>query len=72
MLLIHDLVEIDAGDTYAYDEEAKKTELFALRKKSEIPILGAKAGVNKVNIKIDASRVTGLITGTANLDKVSL
>ena len=25
MLLIHDLVEIDAGDTYAYDEEAKKT-----------------------------------------------
>ena len=24
MLLIHDLVEIDAGDTYAYDEEAKK------------------------------------------------
>lgn len=26
MLLIHDLVEIDAGDTYAYDEEAKKTK----------------------------------------------
>ena len=25
MLLIHDIVEIDAGDTYAYDEEAKKT-----------------------------------------------
>lgn len=25
MLLIHDLVEIDAGDTYAYDEKAKKT-----------------------------------------------
>ena len=24
--LIHDLVEIDAGDTYAYDEEAKKTQ----------------------------------------------
>ena len=24
MLLIHDLVEIDAGDTYAYDEEGKK------------------------------------------------
>ena len=23
MLLIHDLVEIDAGDTYAYDEEGK-------------------------------------------------
>ena len=23
MLLIHDLVEIDAGDTFAYDEEAK-------------------------------------------------
>ena len=26
MLLIHDIVEIDAGDTYAYDEEAKNTE----------------------------------------------
>ena len=26
MLLIHDLVEIDAGDTYAYDEEEKKTQ----------------------------------------------
>ena len=26
VLLIHDLVEIDAGDTYAYDEEAKKTQ----------------------------------------------
>ena len=26
MLLIHDLVEIDAGDTYAYDCEAKKTQ----------------------------------------------
>lgn len=24
MLLIHDLVEIDAGDTYAYDEEGKR------------------------------------------------
>lgn len=26
MVLVHDLVEIDAGDTYAYDEEAKTTE----------------------------------------------
>ena len=26
MLLIHDIVEIDAGDTYAYDPEAKKTQ----------------------------------------------
>lgn len=26
MILIHDIVEIDAGDTYAYDEEAKKTQ----------------------------------------------
>ena len=26
MLLIHDIVEIDAGDTYAYDKEGKKTE----------------------------------------------
>ncbi len=26
MLLLHDIVEIDAGDTYTYDEEAKKTQ----------------------------------------------
>lgn len=26
MILLHDVVEIDAGDTYAYDEEAKKTQ----------------------------------------------
>lgn len=26
MLLLHDIVEIDAGDTYAYDEEGKQTQ----------------------------------------------
>lgn len=26
MILVHDLVEVYAGDTYAYDEEAKKTQ----------------------------------------------
>ncbi len=26
MLLIHDIVEIDAGDTFAYDEEGKKSQ----------------------------------------------
>ncbi len=26
MLLLHDIVEIDAGDTYAYDAEAKQTQ----------------------------------------------
>ncbi len=26
MCLLHDIVEIDAGDTYAYDEEGKKTQ----------------------------------------------
>ncbi len=26
MCLVHDIVEIDAGDTYAYDEEGKKTQ----------------------------------------------
>ncbi|MCD8396249.1 MAG: HD domain-containing protein [Lachnospiraceae bacterium] len=26
MLLLHDVVEIDAGDTYAYDEEGKKSQ----------------------------------------------
>ena len=35
MLLIHDLVEIDAGDTYAYDEEGKKTQAERERKAAE-------------------------------------
>ena len=26
MLLIHDIVEIDAGDTYAYESEGQKTQ----------------------------------------------
>lgn len=26
MILLHDVVEIDAGDTYAYDEDGKKTQ----------------------------------------------
>ena len=30
MLLIHDLVEIDAGDTYAYDENAKKLTEYSV------------------------------------------
>lgn len=35
MLLIHDLVEIDAGDTYAYDEEGKKTQKERERKAAD-------------------------------------
>ena len=35
MLLIHDIVEIDAGDTYAYDEEAKKTQKQREQKAAE-------------------------------------
>lgn len=35
MLLIHDIVEIDAGDTYAYDEEAKKTHKEREQKAAE-------------------------------------
>lgn len=35
MLLIHDLVEIDAGDTYAYDEEGKKTQRSREEKAAE-------------------------------------
>jgi len=27
MVIIHDIVEIDAGDTYIYDEEAKRTQV---------------------------------------------
>lgn len=35
MLLIHDLVEIDAGDTYAYDEEGKQTQAAREAKAAE-------------------------------------
>lgn len=35
MLLIHDIVEIDAGDTYAYDEDAKKTQKDREQKAAE-------------------------------------
>ena len=35
MLLVHDIVEIDAGDTYAYDEEGKKTQKERERKAAE-------------------------------------
>lgn len=35
MALIHDVVEIDAGDTYAYDEEAKKTQAAREAKAAE-------------------------------------
>lgn len=35
MLLTHDLVEIDAGDTYAYDEEGKKTKEAREQKAAE-------------------------------------
>lgn len=35
MLLLHDIVEIDAGDTYAYDEDAKKTQREREEKASE-------------------------------------
>lgn len=35
MLLIHDIVEIDAGDTYAYDENAKKSQSDREKKASE-------------------------------------
>lgn len=35
MLLLHDLVEIDAGDTYAYDEEGKKTQKQRERKAAD-------------------------------------
>lgn len=35
MCLIHDIVEIDAGDTYAYDEEAKKSQKIREEKAKE-------------------------------------
>ena len=35
MCLIHDVVEIDAGDTYAYDEESKRTQAERERRAKE-------------------------------------
>ncbi len=35
MCLLHDVVEIDAGDTYAYDEDAKKTQSEREKKAKE-------------------------------------
>ena len=35
LCLIHDIVAIEAGDTYAYDEEAKKTQAERERKAAE-------------------------------------
>lgn len=35
MCLLHDVVEIDAGDTYAYDEESKKTQADREQKAKE-------------------------------------
>ena len=35
MVLFHDVVEIDAGDTYAYDEEGKKTQTQREQKAAE-------------------------------------
>ena len=35
MVLFHDVVEIDAGDTYAYDEEGKKTQAEREQKAAE-------------------------------------
>lgn len=35
MVLFHDVVEIDAGDTYAYDEEGKKTQAAREQKAAE-------------------------------------
>lgn len=42
MLLIHDLVEIDAGDTYAYDEEERRHRLTG--RKSGRPDLWSSSG----------------------------
>lgn len=46
MTLIHDVVEIDAGDTYAYDEEAKKTQAERELKAADrlFGMLGAEQG----------------------------
>ena len=33
MLLIHDIVEIDAGDTYAYDEAGKATQAMSVSRR---------------------------------------
>ena len=42
MLLIHDLVEIDAGDTYCYDDEGRKDQRLREEKAAERPDMAGK------------------------------
>lgn len=66
MLLIHDLVEIDAGDTYAYDEEAKKTQRERELKGAERifgmlpPDQGENCALSGMNLKPGRRRKHGL------------
>ena len=50
MILVHDLVEIDAGDTYAYDEEANRTKEKREKKAAE-RIFGLLPGDQKEKMK---------------------
>ena len=62
MVLIHDVVEIDAGDSYAYDPEAQKSaperERKAAEAKSELAVHGGvyeRASYNPIHNKIQNS-----------------
>ena len=70
MLLIHDLVEIYAGDTFAYDEEAKKSqrqrEENAADRKEHIQEIA-----NKAAQELNSSQAEGERTVTVSIRVVT-
>ena len=50
--LVHDLVEVYAGDTYIFDEEAKKTK-HAREEKARLRIASEFAGFQDLNMSIE-------------------
>ena len=70
MLLIHDIVEIDAGDTYAYDEAGKATQHEREQKAADVQKLGLRRGDAehftekfkrrfRLQLKVDAAALQG-------------
>lgn len=58
MVLFHDVVEIDAGDTYAYDEDGKKTQAQREQKGSQKAVWSF-AGRSGSKVKSNLGRIRG-------------
>ena len=71
MLLIHDLVEIDAGDTYAYDAEANKTKDEREHKAAELLLTYARKCL-KPGHRINGTRRQAFVIGQFRVQKDSL